>query len=121
MLQERDMEQVNGWLKQYNHPALEFNNLPKNAWIIDDVGAAALMTTDTNVAYIDLLVLNEKVDEKERETVLLKLVGICENRAKELGYTVLCGITFIPSILERSLRNGFSLHLKTNILIKEIK
>lgn len=121
MLQERDMEQINGWLKHYDHPELIYSNLPQNKYIIDDMGAAALMLTDTNVAYIDLLVLNEKVDKEDRETVLLQLVGICESRAKELGYTVLCGITFIPSILEKSLRHGFSLHLKTNVLIKEIK
>lgn len=115
------MEQVNGWLKKYNHPEILFENLPKNKYYIPEEGAAGLMLTDTNVAYIDLLVLNPNVPESLREQVLLKLVTICEARAKELGYNVLCGITFIPSILERSARNGFSLHLNTNILIKEIK
>lgn len=90
---DKDIHFLSAWHLDRGMPYTDLRQLlPKNGWIVDDVGAVFLYLTDSKLAFIDSMVSNPAAPKERREEGLKlcidELVRYClENDIHAMSFT----------------------------------
>lgn len=75
------------WWEGYSWPVIPFEMLPKIGFIVDNVVAGFIYSTDSKICLIEWIIGNPDSDKNERKKALNNLLNVLCNTAKEMGYT----------------------------------
>lgn len=107
-----DLEHVNSWLVLHNMPKVTRHALPELGYVAwhngDPIGAVFLRRCEGEVAIVDSLISNPKIQSQIRHIALDALITHIIDQAKKLNLTMILGYTVDASTLARSIRLGFS-------------
>lgn len=96
------------WWKAHEWTPVNPEMLPKTGYIIDDLCAGFLYTTDSCVGLIEWIVSNPKADKINKNIALDLLISEISREAKSRGMKILHTTTAHAALIERYKRNDFS-------------
>jgi len=92
LVNEQNYNKLVEWWKGYSWPVIPFVMLPKIGFIVNDVVAGFIYSTDSKVCMIEWIVGNPSCSKEVRKQSLKELLSVLCNTAKEMGYT--CCFTY---------------------------
>jgi hypothetical protein len=100
------------WASERGFPFHAFDNLPRIGFIIEHhdkpICMAFLTESQGVLASVGTFMSNPESTSEEREVSIYMLLDKCEEKAKELGFTVLTCATNIPTLKSKFESFGFS-------------
>lgn len=120
MFKPEDYSQLTGWFKhrEMNVPPLEM--LSNVGYIMDNVAAGFIYTTNSNMAIIDCYITNPMSDEKIRDMALDWITIHLSSYAKNCGFKVIKCDTKLKKVIDRAKNHGFKEIGQFTSLVKDI-
>lgn len=87
LVNEKNYELLVEWWKGYSWPVVPLAMLPKIGFIVNDVVAGFIYSTDSKICMIEWIIGNPRSSKEDRKKGLNELLMLLCNTAKELGYT----------------------------------
>lgn len=85
---ELHYESVCSWWEGHGWPALPMNALPSRGFIVPDVAAGFLYSTDSCIAWMEWVVANPKANARDIYSGVKELVSTIIKEAKEDGFSL---------------------------------
>lgn len=112
-----DYKTLQLWSLQYQSEMCPEESLPEIGFIEDGKAAGFLYQTDSNVAYLDLIIANKNQPHDQALNDVIDKLGV---EAKERGFDVLIGISKHPVVEYRVERLGWISDSTYTVLLKAI-
>jgi hypothetical protein len=112
----RDLDRLNGYLRDYGIDELEDDDLPKVGFASEHA-FGFVMQTDTSHCFLEYLVGDKNCSIEERNDSLNEVVSACVKAARELNFKSIHGITQFNAVVSRAVDHGFSTKEATYQLI----
>lgn len=103
----KDFIIIQEWFRSWRLAVPEMASLPKHGFIDDNHAAGFLVSTDTNICYLDFFISNPDLSKDSRDPILDKIVVELMILADQLGFKYIKFETNNLSIAERGLEKGF--------------
>jgi len=115
-----DYTQLTGWFKhrEMNVPPQDF--LSSMGYIVDNVAAGFIYTTNSCVAIIDTYITNPDSDKKDRDIALDWITIHLTAYAKNGGYKIVKCDSSIKKVIKRATNHGFKEVGQFTSLVKEL-
>jgi hypothetical protein len=115
-----DYETISEWYKERNLPPPSESSLPATGFIVPEVAAGFLTTTDSDICFLDGYISNPKSDKTERDYALDDITDALLAIANGMGFKHVLVMTRNQSIEERARYWGFSLIGMHKLMHREI-
>lgn len=113
---EKDYPKISAWCRDYGLH-LEKEDLGKVGFIVDDLAAVWLLTTNSNTVFAEPLIGNPNADPKDRSEALDMLSETIAEYSRSLGAKYLKAYTSNPAVIKRCLSQDFKEDSKTWMLL----
>ena len=119
--QKEDFCQISEWLINRNSLVFHPNILPENGFIVDQVAAVFLYSTDSDFCYLENLVSNPDVDSKIRNEAISKMIEHAFAAASDLNFKFVLAVTDVPAVVARAVTLGAKTETNKTLLTKQLK
>ena len=125
----KDFETIKAWGKAWGSDYDEAQ-FPKHGFIVDDLCAYFIYTTDSSICFLENLVRNPEVGKGinerlgtliDRGKALDLVIKACYNKARELGFTVAYATTNVISAAKRAKEHGAQASPLCVLLTKDLQ
>ncbi len=101
----KDFEQIKSWGEKWGADYQE-DQFPKHGFIVDDVCAYFIYSTDSSVCFLENLVRNPNADIGDKFDALGHVIEACFAKAHELGFKIAYATTDNISAARRARSHG---------------
>lgn len=110
----KDYDAIKIWFKGRNQPCPKPEMLSSTGFIVENIAAGFLYTTNSSLCWIENLVGNPFVAKEFRNVALEEIVEALIKEAK--GKAIVC-FSSVPAIFKRAQNHGFQIHEKQYTLM----
>lgn len=104
----RDLSEINSWYEARGLPPMERSLVPSVGYIMPEVGAGFLISTDTSLGILEHFITNPKANAKDRHTAMDMIAGALIKAGKKAGLNNFIAITKHPFIMKLCDKHGLS-------------
>lgn len=114
-----DYESVMKWFDSWGMKRIHRNVLSTYGFIIPNVAASWIYTTNSDLCYIENLIRNKEVKNCQKEIELL--LDTCIKAAKSMGYKFIMANTENKSVLKHSVKLGAKIQTNQCLITLQIQ
>jgi hypothetical protein len=115
-----DFETVKGWAQAGYDTEYTAEQFPKTGFIVPDIAALFLYSTDSTVCFLENMISNREADKEEKSKALDLLISKAFSAAKEKGFSVAYATTGNLSVIVRAMKHGAHMETKQVLLTKNL-
>jgi hypothetical protein len=111
---------INAWCDAHGLNRFPYGWLPSAGFIVDQMAAMWIYTTDSDVSFLENVISNADADPAQRNVALDLIVDRCILYAREHGASYLVGASRFTAILARAAKHGFKVLPPSQQIVKEL-
>jgi hypothetical protein len=105
------------WMEKRSMPAIPADTFSKTGFVVEGIAGLWLYTTDSTLAYLEMLVSNPDASSADRHAALDLVIQACVNAARAAGCRGVMAPVAHPDVVRRAQENGFNVVAKDISLI----
>jgi hypothetical protein len=108
LVNEQNYSMLVEWWKQHNWSPVPLSMLPRTGFIVNDIVAGFIYSTDSNLCLIEWIISDPKSEKIKRKESLSVLLDTLCMAAKELGFNACFTYTKNKGLIETLQKNNFN-------------
>lgn len=107
LVEKKDLKIIADWYKNHGQEAEQADFLSDIGFIVDNIAAAFLYTTNSSVCWIESYISNPESNKKDRKKALDLITEAIIQKAKDLGFMAIICFIDLKTTYQRCLDYGF--------------
>lgn len=115
----RDYDQYKEWAEKRNLVCLDRDCFPEHGFIVDNLACVWLYKTDSQVAFLEMLLTNPDAPVNSANQAIEKCVDAAISFCEAGGAKIIRACTMVPAVIKRARERGFRISLERHRLISK--
>ncbi len=116
----KDFAQISHWAKTHWDTDYSEDQFPKTGFIVDDVAAFFMYTTDSTVCFLENMVSNREACPVTRDRAIELLILKAFDHARAHGFKVAYAVTDNPKVIVRASIHNCTFKPKQTLITKNL-